>query len=271
MPKALLTGAAGGIGRATALLLWKKGFDLILTDKCEISLKAAFPDLPSGSVREVLDVTDPQAWQGIANRYTDPDILIQLAGVMRAGTFIKQSPEEWEWHVKINLNGIAYGAQTFGRIFAERGKGHIINVASLAGVAPIPGITAYTATKFAVRGLSLALDAELRPYGVAVSVVCPGPVRTSLILNELPKPESLYTLAMGGLLEPAVVAKSIWKAIRTRRREILLPLHKAIAAKFLSLFPELQGLAKLLAHPGATRRRQKYLKNLEGQEPLLAS
>lgn len=262
MPKAMMTGAAGGIGQATARLLWQKGFHLILTDRDEALLHRTYPDVPEGSALYTLDVTSLEAWQQAAQRFAEVDILIQLAGVMRVGTFIHQPIEEWHLQLQVNLMGLAYGAWVFGRLFAERGKGHLIHLSSLAGVTAIPGIVGYTATKFGVRGLSLGLDAELRPRGVPVTVIGPGPVRTPLILNELPKPESTYTLAAGGLLEPEEVAQAIWRAIRTQPREILLPRHKAIAARLISIWPALQGYAASLFEPGARRRRQKYLQTL---------
>ncbi|MCX7605788.1 MAG: SDR family NAD(P)-dependent oxidoreductase [Bacteroidia bacterium] len=260
MPKALLTGAAGGIGQATAHLLWEKGFSLLLTDVQEEALIRAFPELPAGSQRILLDVTNPSSWKEIAANHSEVDVLIQLAGVMRVGTFIEQPLEEWLLQVDINLHGVAYGSWTFGRLFAERGKGHIINIASMAGVAPIPGIAGYTATKFGVRGLSLALDAELRPRGVPVTVIGPGPVETPLILRELPKPESVYTLVAGGLLKPQAVAQAVWRAIRHRPKEILLPSSKAVAARLVSIFPSLQDVAARTFLKGAVRRRNAYLR-----------
>ncbi|RMF52361.1 MAG: SDR family NAD(P)-dependent oxidoreductase [Bacteroidetes bacterium] len=268
MPKALLTGAAGGIGQATAQLLWRKGFHLVLTDRDEDLLHRTYPELPAGSTLYVLDVTNLQAWQQAVQYFAEVDILIQLAGVMRVGTFIQQPIEAWHLQLQVNLVGLAYGAWTFGRLFAERGAGHLIHLSSLAGVTAIPGIVGYTATKFGVRGLSLGLDAELRPLGVPVTVIGPGPVRTPLILNELPKPESVYTLAAGGLLESEDVAQAIWRAIRKRPREILLPFHKAMAARLISLWPALQSYAASLFESGARRRREKYLQSLPNSDTL---
>ncbi|MCS7161821.1 MAG: SDR family NAD(P)-dependent oxidoreductase [Bacteroidia bacterium] len=260
MPKVLLTGAAGGIGVATARRLWEKGFQLVLTDLSLGTLERAFPEVPSGSSRELLDVQSLENWQEIAERHPDTEIVIQLAGVMRVGKFIEQPLDVWHLQQGVNLTGLVYGAWVFGRRFAERGHGHLIHVASLAGIAPVPGITAYTATKFGVRGFSLALDLELRPHGVPVTVICPGPVATPLIWNELPKPESVYTLAAGGLLKPETVARAIERAIRYRPREIALPAYKAWAARLVGAFPRLLPWAVRLFTKGAARRRAKFLR-----------
>ncbi|MEN2992975.1 MAG: SDR family NAD(P)-dependent oxidoreductase [Bacteroidia bacterium] len=259
MPKVLLTGAAGGIGVATARRLWEKGFQLVLTDLSLSALERAFPEVPSGSSLEPLDVQSLENWGEIAERHSDTEILIQLAGVMRVGKFLEQPIELWHLQQGVNLTGLVYGAWVFGRRFAERGHGHLIHVASLAGIAPVPGIAAYTATKFGVRGFSLALDLELRPQGVPVTVICPGPVATPLIWNELPKPESVYTLAAGGLLEPEAVARAIERAIWDRPPEIALPAHKARAARLVGAFPRLLPWAVRFFTKGAAQRRAKYL------------
>lgn len=261
MPKAILTGAAGGIGQATARLLWEKGFSLVLTDASEAALQKAFPSVPEGSLLYPLDVTQLSAWEALAAAHGDADVLIQLAGVMRAGRFIEQPVEEWHLQLDVNLRGLGYGARTFGRLFAERKQGHIINIASLAGVAPVPGIAGYTATKFGVRGLSLALDLELRPLGVPVTVICPGPVATRLIFDELPKPESVYTMVAGDLLKPEEVAHAVWRALRRQPREITLPWNKALAARIASAFPGVLATTARFLEKGAAERRAKYLQN----------
>lgn len=260
MPKAILTGAAGGIGQATAQLLWQKGFALVLTDSSEAALQKAFPTLPAGSIHYTLDARRLENWESLAAQHGDADVLIQLAGVMRAGRFIDQPIEEWHLQLDVNLRGLGYGARTFGWLFAQRRRGHIVNIASLAGVAPVPGIAGYTATKFGVRGLSLALDLELRPLGVPVTVICPGPVATRLIFDELPKPESVYTLVAGDLLKPEEVARAVWRALRRQPREVTLPWNKALAARIASAFPGTLALTAKLLEKGAAARRSAYLK-----------
>ncbi len=263
MPKILLTGSAGGIGQSTVQRLLNAHHTLIATDVSLERLKAAFPETHPNLHLVPLDVTSYTAWETIARAYADIDILIQLSGIMRAGWFVEQPIETFEAQLRINLLGLAYGCKVYGELFKRRGHGHIINIASLAGVVPVPGIAGYSATKFGVRGLSLALAEELRPYGVYVTVICPGPVRTPLILNELPKPESALTLSAGGLLEPVDVARAIERAILRRPLEITLPLHKSLAARVVSIFPSLQRWAVRFLFSDAERRRQAYLKEIE--------
>lgn len=138
MPKVILTGAAGGIGQATARLLWEKGYTLVLTDSRKEALETAYPTLPGGSCLQEVDVTSIEAWQALAQAHGDADVLIQLAGVMRAGNFLEQPLEVWHLHAQVNLYGIVYGAWTFGRLFVQRGRGHLIHIASLAGGSAYP-------------------------------------------------------------------------------------------------------------------------------------
>lgn len=260
MPKALLTGAAGGIGQATTALLLKKGYEVLVTDASEEALQRAYPT-PSPQLRLAkLDVTNYEAWKAIKEAHGDSDILIQLAGIMRAGWFVEQDPRVWVQQLQVNLLGLGYGCRVFGAHFRARGHGHLINIASLAGIAPVPGIAGYTGTKFGVRGLSLALAEELRPYGVAVTVICPGPVRTPLILDELPSPASVFTLSAGGLLEPEDVAQAIWRAIQKKPLEITLPWNKSFAARLLAVWPSLQTTLAGIVRKGAEKRRERLLR-----------
>ncbi len=259
MPKILLTGAAGGIGQAAVQRLLENGHTVIATDSSLDRLQAAFPQPHARLLLAAHDVTSYTAWETLAQTYADIEVLVQLAGIMRVGWFAEQPVEVFELQLRVNLLGLGYGCQVYGRLFRARGRGHLINIASLAGVSPIPGIAGYAATKFGVRGLSLSIAEELRPYGVSVTVICPGPVRTSLILDELPRPESVYTLSAGGLLEPIDVAKAIEKAIRRKPLEILLPRDKAFAARLVSWMPQLQRSAARFFAKGAEKRRQAYL------------
>ncbi len=260
MPKVLLTGGAGGIGQATVALLLKAGYQVVATDASEEALRRAYPTPSEHLQLAKLDVTSYEAWEALREAHGDSEILIQLAGIMRAGWFVEQDPKVWLQQLQVNLLGLGYGCRVFGAHFQARGGGHLINIASLAGIAPVPGIAGYTGTKFGVRGLSLALAEELRPYGVAVTVICPGPVRTPLILDELPSPASVFTLSAGGLLEPIDVAKAVMRAIRRKPLEITLPWNKSLAARLLAVWPGLQTAVAGLVRKGAEKRREKLLR-----------
>ncbi|MBZ0252551.1 MAG: SDR family NAD(P)-dependent oxidoreductase, partial [Candidatus Methylomirabilis sp.] len=115
------------------------------------------------------------AWQG------GVDLVMNNAGVAVRGHIEAQSLEDWEWIVGINLWGVVYGVHAFLPHMLERGRGHFVNVASLAGLIGAAGLASYSTTKFAVVGLTEALRAETHYRGVSATVVCPGFIRTNIV------------------------------------------------------------------------------------------
>lgn len=255
--KIAITGAAGGIAQATVkLLLEKTPAQLILTDY-DIALLEAIYAMHTRCTLRKLDVRDASHWRAL---WEEEGIthLIQLAGIMRVGSLASQPLSEWELQRSVNLDGTILGTVSGAKYFLRRGGGHIINVASLAGVAPIAGISFYTATKFGVRGFTLSADLELRPKGVALTVICPGPVWTPLFWNEVKKEEAYYTLMAGGVLEPQEVAQAIYRALRKKPQEIALPAGKAFLARLASFFPNfIPSMAGWFS--GAAKKRQNQL------------
>jgi short-subunit dehydrogenase len=123
------------------------------------------------------DVSDPDAVEALAReadaRFGGVDLVVNNAGVAVGGEVGAIPVEDWRWIVSINLMGVVHGCHAFApRLRAQR-AGHVINVASAAGLVASPGMAAYNATKFGVVGLSEALYAELAPFGVGVTVLCP--------------------------------------------------------------------------------------------------
>jgi NAD(P)-dependent dehydrogenase (short-subunit alcohol dehydrogenase family) len=110
------------------------------------------------------------------------DLLVNNAGVGLGALFLETSLEDWEWITRINLLGVVHGCHFFAPEMVKRGKpAHIVNVASAAAYAPLPAQSAYAATKFAVLGLSECLRAELAPFGIGVTAVCPGFIDTRIV------------------------------------------------------------------------------------------
>lgn len=185
----MVTGAAKGIGRATALELALSGARLALCDKDAGGLAALEGEcLARGapaclSARVDVSVgSELLAFADLVERELGPCFcLVNNAGVGVAGGFFDTEPEDWEWLLRVNLWGAIHGVRAFGPAMRARGEGRIVNVASASGFCNIPSLTAYGTTKYALVGLSEALRAELLPSGVIVSVVCPGFVRSSIL------------------------------------------------------------------------------------------
>ncbi len=185
---ALITGAGSGIGRATALKFAGLGAKLILCDLNRATLeetKLLLGNKADTATLEIADVSDWQAMQQLAERihqqYGALDILVNNAGVASAGLFLEIPIEDWQWLIGINLMGVVHGCKAFGQKMAERGSGHIINIASAAGFYAAPEMSAYSATKHAVMGLSESLRIELAEHHVGVSAICPGVINTNIV------------------------------------------------------------------------------------------
>lgn len=255
----VLTGAAGGIGRATvARLLARTTARLIATDIDAPTLQAAFPDPPERLALRPLDVTDPAAWAQLFRDHPEADAVVHLAGVLEIGPFVDQAPEVWERLLRINLLGVLHGCRAAAQHFLARGGGRIVAIASLAGVAPIPYLAAYTASKFGVRGFLRALDGELRPRGVPCTVICPGPVWTPMVWRQLEREGAAFLWAGGGPLAPAAVARAVERALRHSPPEIALPRGAAWLARLAATFPRLTLRLTPWLERAARRRHRRW-------------
>jgi NAD(P)-dependent dehydrogenase (short-subunit alcohol dehydrogenase family) len=181
----LVTGAGSGIGRETALLAARRGASLVICDVDEAGL-AETEKRAAGSARIArrVDVADREEMRAFADEVGAVDLLVNNAGVGLAATFLDTTLEDWDWIVSINLLGVVHGCHFFVPKMIEAGRGgHVVNLASMAGYFASPALAAYTATKFAVLGLSEALREELRPHDIGVTAVCPGVINTPITVN----------------------------------------------------------------------------------------
>ena len=184
---ALVTGAGSGIGRETALLCAARGADLALCD-VDVDGLAAVEAIVRGRGRSVLarqiDVADREAMRAfsaeVGGQIGAVDLLVNNAGVGLVGGFLDTELEDWDWIVSINILGVVHGCHFFLPPMVARGSGHVVNLASMAGYFANPALGAYSATKFAVLGLSEALGEELHGTGVGVTAVCPGIINTPI-------------------------------------------------------------------------------------------
>ena len=183
---ALVTGAASGIGLATATELLRRGARVALVDRDEEKLARASAELERvGAISShVLDVGDREAIDEFAHRFVSDhaplDLLVNNAGVSIVSPFTATSEADWEWLTAVNLWGPLRLTRAIVPSMLARGRGHLAFVASLAGLVGAPGMVAYSTSKFALVGFAEALRLELAGTGVDVSVVCPGYVRTGL-------------------------------------------------------------------------------------------
>jgi NAD(P)-dependent dehydrogenase (short-subunit alcohol dehydrogenase family) len=198
---AVITGGASGIGLALARALGDRGLSLALLDVEAAALEAALADLRGrGCAAEAwcCDVADAAAVQRVATevqqRFMTVDLLINNAGVGGLlGPLWDSNPQDWRWVLGVNVEGVVNGIRSFLPRMLRHGRGHVVNVASLAGLVAPPFMGAYGASKAAVVGLSESLAHELAIIGagIRVSAVCPGVVESRIGESHRNRPAEL--------------------------------------------------------------------------------
>jgi len=187
---AVVTGAAGGIGRAIATSLARRGCNLALADIDETTLAATAAELAVHKVRisrHRLDVSDRAAVaafpQQVTAEHPGVDVLVNNAGVALGGTFEQISEGDFDWLLAINFGGVVRMTRAFLPLMHNSEEARLVNISSVFGLIAPPGETAYAASKFAIRGFSESLRHELAGTRIGVTVVHPGGVATSIAKN----------------------------------------------------------------------------------------
>lgn len=184
----VITGAGSGLGRALARRYAAAGHPVACADIRLDRAEETAARLGGGSHAAFhCDIADEASMRALADavqaRYGVAEVLVNNAGVASGGTMADSSLDEWRWMLDLNVLGVVRGTKAFLPAMRAAGRGRIINVASIAGLAAAPGIMSYGTAKAAVVALSEQLRAELHDHGIRVHVVCPGFFRTNLTEN----------------------------------------------------------------------------------------
>ena len=259
----IITGSASGIGKYLTKALIEQGHYLVVTDIQEDTLRvlAEEENWPEEQIMVTrLDVTSPENWQEVISqtleRWQRIDVLMNVAGICVPG-FIQETPLELiDQHIDINLKGVIYGAKLVAPVMIKQRQGQIINIASLTGVAPVKGMNLYSASKFGVRGFSLAIAYELKEFGVAVSVVCPDAVETPMLIKLMDYQEAAMTFSGGRILTVEDIGQVILKkALVKKKIEVLYPASRGLQAKLGSFFTGVGGkVTKILVKKGVRKQ-----------------
>ena len=186
-PSVLITGGASGLGLALAHEYAAQGYKICIADVQTSLGEQVALELNSRGTEAFfikLDVTNDEDWVTVANvvfeRWRSLDVLINNAGVASCGLIEDQSIDDWQWQLDINVMGVVRGCKAFVPMMKKRGQGHIVNVASMAGLLHMPTMSAYNVSKASVVALSETLLIELDNHNVGVTVVCPAFFKTNL-------------------------------------------------------------------------------------------
>lgn len=257
---AVVTGAASGIGAALAHGLAERGSDLVLLDRDAAGLAAVAADVRTFHravtvETHVVDVADDAALEAVARAvvaaHPHVDMLVNNAGVAMAGLFEQMSIEDFEWVTGIDFRAPVRLTHHLLPAMTDRPGAHVVNVSSIFGIVAPPGQTAYSASKFGLRGFSEALRSELRLHGAGVTTVHPGGIRTAIARNaraasgmddtDLEAGREAFDRFLS--IPPEKAAALILHAVHHRRPRLLIGLSARLPALAARIAPAAHGLA----------------------------
>ncbi len=253
----LITGAGSGIGRATAQAFAAQGARILAVDIGERGLAETRGLIEAAGGKcdtHIADVSSAAAMQQLADivhqQHGALDVLVNNAGIGAAGRFLDTRIETWDRVLAINVKGVLLGCRVFLPAMLQRGHGHVVNLASMAGYFAPPDMPIYVASKFAVLGFSESLRADLKDKGIGVSAICPGVVNTNIVGTSTV--EGAAAAWQAGAVEfykkrnygPAGVARAILRAVE--RNVAVMPVTPEAWLMYYvkRLFP---ALARMLA------------------------
>lgn len=216
--RAFITGAASGIGRATARLFTQRGWRVGLVDRDGAALQSLVEELGKGAASAwTCDVTDPPALRAALEEFAGGpegrlELLVNNAGLLRVGPFEEMQPEEHRALIEVNARGVVEGLLAAFPML-KNARGRVVNLASASAEYGTPDFATYSASKMFVRGLSEALDIEWQRHGIRVACIMPAFVATPMIRGV----SSASMTRLGVQLGPEDVAEVVWRAAHGRR------------------------------------------------------
>jgi 3-oxoacyl-[acyl-carrier protein] reductase len=246
----IVTGCASGIGKQLAAELYRRGHRLVLTDVNREGLERAaeeggIVDRERALLRH-LDVRDATRWDALmaeaVERFGRLDLVFNVAGFLTAVWAKDASPADVDRTIDVNVKGLMYGTNAAVKVMVGQRSGHVVNIASMAALVPVPGLAIYSASKHAARAYSIAVGQEVREYGVYVTAVCPTVVATPMMDIQIDREEAALTFSGRRPLSVEEVTRAIVeRAMVEKPLELVLDAGggQGVMSKLGNVFPEL--------------------------------
>jgi NAD(P)-dependent dehydrogenase (short-subunit alcohol dehydrogenase family) len=258
----VVTGAGRGIGREIARCLVVRGYGVLVTD---VTLEAAVETAELLGERAwpmALDVQDPEAHRAAAASAAERGPLrawFNNAGLLRTEKAWDHSDDEIRAMVRVNVLGAMFGSRAAVEAMRSSGGGHIVNMASLSSLGPVPGLAVYGATKHAVLGFSTSLQGDLDHAAIPIRVhaVCPDAVDTGMVRERRADPESAIIFSAPKLLEASEVAERAVALLDTTKIVQVIPPGRGWLARVMAAFPRADlRMLELFRRAGEKKRRR---------------
>lgn len=261
---AVVTGAGRGIGRQIAELLADRGHQVLVADVDADSAQVAADEIGRGAIAMTVDVRDAKqvdaARDAVVANSGRLDVWVNNAGVLFTGPAWEQSPEQRSLILDVNAVGTMNGTVSAIEAMRASGRGHIVNIVSLAGLTAVPGEAVYAASKHAAIGFSLSTLQDLRLAGIEdidISCICPDGIWTPMLYDKLEDPASALSFS-GKLLYPEDVADAVAKVLDKPRPVTAVPRWRGLVARLGDALPGF-GLAAMPLVVAQGRRTQRKL------------
>jgi NAD(P)-dependent dehydrogenase (short-subunit alcohol dehydrogenase family) len=270
----LVTGSGRGLGLAISRVLVDRGLTVHLTDVDEGAALAGAAEIGAGAWASELDVRDPGACHAAAaetvERAGSLDVWVNNAGILVTGLTWEQDAETRRRVMEVNALGTFNGTVAALEVMRPAGRGHVINVVSLAGLVAAPGEALYAASKHAAIAFSIGTLADLRRSGIRgvhISAVCPDGIWTPMISGRLDDPDAAPSFS-GHLMRPEQVAERIGPLLDRPRAVITIPRYRGAFLRFFDAFPGLATRLVPVLMADARRRQRRWKRRIEtGREP----
>lgn len=268
----VLTGCASGIGRHLAGVLSARGHRVLATDVNEDALRREHAERGwerRGVTVARLDVRREEDWEAALDAaersFGGLDVVFNIAGYLNPGYVVDLTAKDVDLHMDVNVKGVVYGTRAAARRMIPKRAGHIVNFGSLASLSPVPGMSLYSASKFAVRGFSLSAAMELEPHGIALTLIMPDAVETPMLDKQVAHEEAALTFSGPRALTVDDIERLVVEEVLPRRPlEVAIPHGRGLLARAANTAPATsKRIAPLLVAKGR-RRQEEILKKRGG-------